>query len=53
MELPEEGIGVFIWVGGVRYEGYRLNGTWWLGRTDPPEDVQLLDSDVESWEPNS
>jgi hypothetical protein len=52
MEMPENGVGVFIWVAGVKHEGYRLNGAWWLGRADPPEDVELQDSDVESWEPN-
>lgn len=52
MDLPEEGVGVFIWVAGVKYEGYRKDGSWWLGREYPPEDVPLLDTDVESWEPN-
>ncbi|MEY4402300.1 MAG: hypothetical protein RIR91_335 [Verrucomicrobiota bacterium] len=51
MDLPDEGVGVYIWVGGVKQEGYRLNGSWWLGREDPPEDVQLADADVEAWEP--
>lgn len=52
MEMPENGVGVFIWVAGEKCEGYRLNGAWWRGRADPPEDVQLQDTDVESWEPN-